>query len=167
MKTRVAVAMVISTVTVVGSGAVSPGPALLPSAEAALGAAAKAETRKYEGTLTNVAEGQVVLKARFRRGRAVEIAGLTYSGLPATCTVSPPGQTISGTFTFRGVRVRDNRRFRGDGETADGASFVIVGRFSAGFGTAKGTVQATNYFPPEDPPEETCESGTEAFSAGR
>ena len=124
-------------------------------------------TDKYKGRFKGVPNGKITIKAKTEGGEATKIKRMTYRNLPADCPVSGY-PTISGGWTLAGVAVNDERKFRAVGESGDGRSSLrFFGKFSADFDKVKGRFQTNAYFPPSNPPEETCVSEMRRYVAKR
>jgi hypothetical protein len=124
-------------------------------------------TDKYKGRFKGVPNGKIIIKAKTEGGVPTRIKKMSYRNLPAECPESG-FPTISGSWTLAGVTVNDRRKFKADGESADGrSSLKFVGKFTADFDKVKGRFQTDSYFPPTDPPEETCVSETRKYVAKR
>jgi hypothetical protein len=124
-------------------------------------------TDKYKGRFKGVAGSKIVIKAKTQGGVPTKIKRMSYVGLPADCPVSN-FPTVSGGWTLAGVTVNARRKFKAVGESEDGrSSLKFIGRFTEDFDKVKGRFQTTSYFPPSDPPEETCVSETRKYVAKR
>ncbi len=155
--------------------AISGGASARTSSAALDDANARAGTRggtfTYKGSFKQAGPDTVIkIKATTQRGEPVAIKSMSYRGLPASCTVSGD-VPISGGWTLAGVGVNDRRKFRavGDDGGAPGeqSSLRFKGKFNRSFQKVRGKFQTTSYFPPDNPPEETCVSETKRYGAKR
>ena len=128
--------------------------------------AARAITRTYRGKFLDAGpDTSFQVRATFAHGEATRVKSVRFRGLPADCEVSGD-QIIRGSWTLAGARVNNQRRFRtagDDGNNAHPSSVRVSGRFNRRFTKIRGKFQTTLYFPPENPPEETCVGETKRY----
>jgi hypothetical protein len=173
MRKRFAVALSAALVGALAMSAMSVGAtersrvATLDGADAGNARLAAGATDKYKGRFKGVAGSKIVIKAKTQGGVPTKIKRMSYKNLPADCPVSG-FPTISGGWTLAGVTVNARRKFKAVGESEDGrSSLKFVGKFTEDFDKVKGRFQTDSYFPPSDPPEETCVSETRKYVAKR
>jgi hypothetical protein len=131
--------------------------------------AAKRATVTYVGPFKEAGPAaRITIKATVKQGEATKVKSMQYRRLPASCPVSN-SPTINGGWTLRGVTVNDQRKFRAVGSDGEPnpSSLRFSGKFNERFTKVKGKFQTRSYFPPSDPPEETCVSQTKRYSAKR
>jgi hypothetical protein len=112
LRSRAAAVAGARAVVLIGACSLAAVAAITATSEAAFAGTKQAGERKYEGDLTSTDKGEFSLVAKAVHERTVGLRRFSYSGLPATCTVSAPPQTVSGGFGFRGVHVGRDRRFQ-------------------------------------------------------
>ena len=128
--------------------------------------AARAITRTYRGRLLDSGPDTAFqLRAVIEHGEAKTVKSVRFMGLPADCEVSGD-QVIRGSWTLAGAGVNDQRRFRtagNDGNSAHPSSVRVSGRFNRKLTKVRGKFQTKLYFPPSNPPAETCVGETKRY----
>jgi hypothetical protein len=151
------------------------GGATMRVSEATLGdadaRAAQRANRTFEGPFRGAGpDAQITVKAKIKRGKATSVKQVVYDTLPFDCAVSG-AELLSGTWDLSGVRVNENRKFTAvgndGGPPGERSSLRFKGKFNKKFKRVRGTFQTSVYFPPEDPPEETCSSETTRYRASK
>ena len=151
-----------------GAGAADRGRiATLEGADAAQARLAARASDRYKGRFRGAAGSKITIKAKTEGGEPTKIKRMSYRNLPANCPESE-FPVINGGWTLTGVTVDADRKFKAVGESEDGRSSLrFRGKFTADFDKVKGRFQTNSYFPPSDPPEETCVSENKRYVAKR
>ena len=134
-------------------------------ATAALGdnASERRATKRWDRILIqNGPGGELHFKVKTRNsGKPKVVTRLEFDGLNAKCPASEPqAQTLTGSRRFRAKVNGRKFKVRDQTPTPPGHrhSYLFKGKFDRNFYAVRGKLQVYWYFPPENPPEETCVS---------